>query len=110
MVSFRKTALLWAAVFIMGALLPLPLSAQPLGIMSQPQQQKSKVESLSAQNGRYVFGQISDSSKDKFMLDTWTGRLWRVAETGKIGVHLKTVPYLMEGGDTSPAPEPLKKD
>lgn len=33
---------------------------------------------LSAEGGRYVFGQISDARRDQFMLDTATGRLWRV--------------------------------
>jgi len=32
--------------------------------------------SLSAAGGRYVFGQISESRRDQYMLDTQTGRLW----------------------------------
>jgi hypothetical protein len=34
------------------------------------------VNVLSATGGRYVFGQISDSRRDQYMLDTQTGRLW----------------------------------
>lgn len=33
---------------------------------------------LSSENGRYAFGQISETRKDQFMLDTKTGRLWNV--------------------------------
>jgi len=35
---------------------------------------------LSSENGRYAFGQISDYQKDKFMLDTKTGRLWQLVK------------------------------
>jgi hypothetical protein len=31
---------------------------------------------LSATGGRYVFGQISESRRDQYLLDTQTGRLW----------------------------------
>ena len=40
-----------------------------------PPQQKL----LSSENGRYVFGQISEFRRDQYMLDTKTGRLWSVA-------------------------------
>lgn len=33
---------------------------------------------LSAAGGRYVFGQISPYSRDQYMLDTQTGRLWQI--------------------------------
>ena len=36
---------------------------------------------LSAEGGRYVFGQISDMRLDRFMLDTKTGRLWTIVVT-----------------------------
>lgn len=39
-----------------------------------PPQQKL----LSSENGRYVFGQISEFRRDQFMLDTKTGRLWSI--------------------------------
>ena len=60
---------------------------------------------LFSENGRYVFGQISDSSKDQFMLDTVTGRLWRIAETGEIGMFLRAIPYRDDEGETSYVPE-----
>jgi hypothetical protein len=79
--------------------------AQPLGLMSQQPQQKSQQKLLSSENGRFVFGQISNSSKDQFMLDTFTGRLWRIAESGAIGIFLRSVPYRNEDGKYTPLPE-----
>jgi hypothetical protein len=64
---------------------------------------KGKV--LSAAGGRYVFGQISDSGKDQFMLDTLTGRLWRIGESSDVGMHLRPIPYRREDGKYSPAPD-----
>ena len=39
--------------------------------------------SLSTDNGRFVFGQISEFRQDQFMLDTETGRLWEVINIKK---------------------------
>ena len=83
----------------------MDIYAQPLGIMSQQPKQKTQQKVLSSANGRFVFGQISDSSKDQFMLDTFTGRLWRIAESGAIGIFLRTVPYRTKEGEHSPLPE-----
>lgn len=33
---------------------------------------------LSSEGGRFVFGQVSDFRRDQFMLDTKTGKLWKV--------------------------------
>ena len=79
--------------------------AQPLGLMSQQPQQKSQQQVLSSSTGRFVFGQISNSSKDQFMLDTFTGRLWRIAESGAIGIFLRSVPYRNEEGKCTALPE-----
>jgi hypothetical protein len=81
------------------------INAQPLGFGSQQPQQQSEQKLLSSANGRFVFGQISNSSKDQFMLDTFTGRLWRIAESGAIGIFLRTVPYLTKAGEHTPLPE-----
>ncbi len=72
---------------------------------SSPQKENPRQKILFSENGRYVFGQISDSSKDQFMLDTVTGRLWRIAETGEIGEFLRAIPYRNEEGETSLVPE-----
>jgi hypothetical protein len=83
--------------------------AQPLGLMSQQPQQTSQQKVLSSANGRFVFGQISDSSKDQFMLDTLTGRLWRIAESGAIGIFLRSVSYRNEDGKCSALPESISE-
>lgn len=44
------------------------------GAEKTPQQPKA----LSASNGRYVFGQISEFRRDQYMLDTQTGRAWKI--------------------------------
>ena len=46
-------------------------------------------------------------AKDQFMLDTFTGRLWRIAESGDVGLYLRTVPYRSKGGKYVPLPEKL---
>ena len=78
--------------------------AQPFGMMSQQPQKEPQHRLLSSANGRFVFGQISDSNKDQFMLDTFTGRLWRIAESGAIGIFLRTVPYRTKDGECSALP------
>jgi hypothetical protein len=67
---------------------------------------KGKV--LSAAGGRFVFGQISDSGKDQFMLDTLTGRLWRVGESSDAGMHLRPILYRREDGKYSSLPDAVK--
>ncbi len=81
--------------------------SQPLGIMTSQQKGQGREGVLCAPNGRYVFGQISDSSKDRFMLDTLTGRLWRIAERGDIGLYLTPVPYRSRDGKISTLPDQL---
>ncbi len=87
---------------------PAVVCAQPFGIMSKKGAQESQQQILSSSSGRFVFGQISNSGKDKFMLDTATGRLWRIGESGAIGLFLKSVPYRDEGGTCSVLPDPAK--
>ena len=96
------TALTLASLLLFSA---IRVYAQPLGIGSSQVQQKSKQEILNTAGGRFVFGQISASSKDKFMLDTVTGRLWRIAETGEAGMFLRAVLYRTGDGKLSPIPE-----
>ncbi len=90
--------------------------AQPLGIGGSQAAEQPRYGVLSAPNGRFVFGQISASSKDLYMLDTATGRLWRMGESGKVGIFLKAVPYLDAEGectflpDRVPDPGPKKPE
>ncbi len=81
------------------------VQAQPLGLGQPAPEPEHGV--LAAPAGRYVFGQISDSSKDQFMLDTHTGRLWRMSESGTIGIYLKSVPFRSEAGEYAPLPEKI---
>ncbi|MBW1997561.1 MAG: hypothetical protein JRJ29_06295 [Deltaproteobacteria bacterium] len=79
------------------------------GLGQQVPQQQAVGGVLGCAGGRYVFGQISDSSKDQFMLDTLTGRLWGIAKSGEVGLFLRAIPYKTEKGDYSLVPEPLSR-
>lgn len=84
--------------------------AQPFGLGGQQAQIIPQHKLLSG-GGRFVFGQVSASSKDKFMLDTFTGRLWRISESGGIGLFLKAVPYRIGDRKYEPLPpEQPKKE
>ena len=85
----------------------MSVCAQPLGLGSPQPQQRLQPQVLSSANGRFVFGQISDSSKDQFMLDTVTGRLWRITKRTDIGLCLTSVPYRSAEGECSALPEEL---
>jgi hypothetical protein len=82
-----------------------PAGAQPFGISQQQGPPRPSAGTLCSPVGRFVFGQISDSAKDKFMLDTSTGRLWRISESGEIGIFLSPVPYRTEEEKYSPTPQ-----
>jgi hypothetical protein len=79
--------------------------AQAFGLGASQGPQRPQPNVLCSPGCRFVFGQVSDSSKDQFMLDTFTGRLWRVAETGEVGLFLSPVPYRIKEGTYSPLPE-----
>jgi len=102
---YQRIFLVGISLSLLVLLGSMNIYAQPLGLMSQKPQQKSQQKLLSSANGRFVFGQISNSSKDQFMLDTLTGRLWRIAESGAIGIFLRSVPYRNEDGKCSAIPE-----
>jgi len=51
------------------------LSIMASGAFSQSASPPGSV--LSAQGGRFVFGQVSEARRDQHLLDTQTGRLWR---------------------------------
>jgi hypothetical protein len=85
--------------------IPLHTSlAQPIGLKASPSVQKQKADILGTPGGRYLFGQLSDSSKDQFMLDSLTGRLWRISESGEVGPYLNPVPYRGKDGKYSNQP------
>lgn len=94
------------ALFLFLFFSPLSVDAQ-FGFTPQQVLQKSQQAVLSTAQGRFAFGQISDSSEDKFMLDTFTGRLWRLGKRTDIGLCLTPVPYRSEDGECSAMPEPI---
>ena len=108
MQSVRKT-LLAASAAILISTIPQPASGQGFGMLSQPVPEQKSYPALSTGGGRYVFGQISDSSRDQFMLNSLTGRLWRIGETGAVGLFLQPVPYRNEKGEYLMVPEELPK-
>lgn len=59
-------------------------------------------------SGRFVFGQVNELVADQYMLDTQTGRLWRLVDTADgTGSVLEPVPYaLPDGGSQAMPPEP----
>lgn len=86
---------------------PSSSGAQPFGFGSPQVSQKTQQTVLSSSQGRFAFGQVSDSSEDKFMLDTFTGRLWRLSKRTDIGICLTAVPYRSAEGECSPFPEKI---
>jgi hypothetical protein len=85
---------------------PLSVDAQ-FGFTPQKVPQKSQRAVLSSAQGRFAFGQISDSSEDKFMLDTFTGRLWQLSKRTDIGLCLTPIPYRSEDGQCSLLPDKI---
>lgn len=69
-----------------------------------------RTKTLSATNGRFVFGQISDFRSDQYMLDTQTGRLWQIVERtgekgGSSGPVLQIIPFVNTEGKLFLLPE-----
>jgi len=85
---------------------PLSTEAQ-FGFTPKQVQQKSHQGVLSTAQGRFAFGQVSESSEDKFMLDTFTGRLWRLNKRTDIGLCLTVIPYRSKDGKCSSLPEKI---
>ncbi|MDQ1335366.1 MAG: hypothetical protein QG552_2316 [Thermodesulfobacteriota bacterium] len=92
-------------VLLFGCMGAQSVYAQPLGIGASQGGEQPQYGVLSAPNGRFVFGLTSASSKDLYMLDTATGRLWRMGESGKVGMFLKAIPYLDAEGESTFLPE-----
>ncbi|MBX3726396.1 MAG: hypothetical protein KF823_10830 [Xanthomonadales bacterium] len=55
--------------------------------------------------GPFVFGQVNELVADQYMLDTRTGRLWRLVDTADgTGSVLEPVPYALPDGSSQPLP------
>jgi hypothetical protein len=85
---------------------PLSTEAQ-FGLTPKQVQKKSHQGVLSTAQGRFAFGQVSESSEDKFMLDTFTGRLWRLSKRTDVGLCLTVIPYHSKDGKCSSLPEKI---
>jgi hypothetical protein len=107
MVTLFRISVLKVSLFLIISFLPQNVIAQPFGMLSQQDRHESQKQVLSSSGGRFVFGQVSDSAKDQFMLDTYTGRLWKISERGDIGTFLKSIPYSNSDGKLSHVPEKL---
>jgi hypothetical protein len=59
---------------------------------------------LAAEGGRYVFGQVNHQRADQFMLDTKTGRIWRMIEANGALV-LESVAYKDAEGNRTDLPK-----
>jgi len=102
--QYNRIAVIVTVLFSLVMLSSKSVWAQPLRMLSQQPQQKPQYGCLSSAGGRFVFGQISDSSKDRFMLDTFSGRLWRISKSGKVGIFLESVQYRVGEGKYAPLP------
>ena len=107
MVRSIKMVIMAMPLFLLALVGSAGVYAQPFGLGSSKIQQQPEHKALSSDNGRFVFGQISGSSKDQFMLDTATGRLWRIGESGKLGTFLKCIPYRNAKGECTILPEEI---
>ena len=87
---------------------PVKANSQPFGILQQKGGTEAQKSILSTPGGRFIFGQVSASGKDQFMLDTVTGRLWKISERGDIGLFLTNIPYRTGDGKYAPTPDPLQ--
>ena len=66
-------------ILIAAGLILAPLGACPAFAQNEADVTGSV---LAAPSGRFVFGQMSGSGEDQYMLDTQTGRLWKLESPG----------------------------
>jgi len=56
-------------------------------------------KTLKYENGRFIFGQISEMRRDQYMLDTYSGRTWQIV-VDKDGLKsLSPIPYYLIKGN-----------
>lgn len=91
-----------ASVILLALLSSLAIAQEPVRM---PQQRTLSSLNATPIGGRFVFGQISDFRSDQYMLDTQTGRLWKVvvlkSEQGAEFESLRPVVY-QSGDDNRP--------
>jgi hypothetical protein len=64
---------------------------------------------LGSSTGRYVLGQINDNSKEQYILDTQTGRLWRLAATEDSIKVLREIPFVDINDQLAPSPNSVEE-
>lgn len=69
------------------------------------QSKENKNRSLSSENGRFVFGQISEYRRDQYLLDTQTGRIWQIIEDSSKVLSLQQILFKSIDGLKSLLPE-----
>lgn len=65
---------------------------------------------LGVQGGRFVFGQLNEYMRTSYMLDTQSGRLWKLSQKTDSTLILEPIPYadIVAGKVVElPAPKPL---
>ena len=106
--SLDRIFLLLFFLSLAGYGFPPNADSQPFGFLQQKGGTGSQKKVLSTPGGRFIFGQVSESGKDQFMLDTHMGRLWKISERGDIGLFLTSIPYRTAEGKYVPVPESLQ--
>jgi hypothetical protein len=87
----------------------LVVGVSPAARGDEPTKPRPAPRILSSENGRYVFGQVSEYRRDQYMLDTKTGRLWVMvlSKTDAAGESIQVLqPVLYQGIDGSSTLEP----
>ena len=69
---------------------------------------------LAAAGGRFVFGQVSDFQRDKYLLDTQTGRMWTIVcigpeSNGQCPRGLQPLLFVDLKGETTSVPPTLPR-
>lgn len=86
-----------------------PLLALFAGFALLAAAQDKPANVLGSSTGRYVFGQTSQLRADQFLLDTQTGRIWRMVADGS-GVILEPVYVLTLSGTRLPFPLTVEQE
>jgi len=60
-------------------------------------------------SGKFAFGQISDFRQDQYLLDSDSGRLWRIVKSDRIGTTLEEIPFLRGNDSYSYSPYSIEK-
>jgi hypothetical protein len=87
--------------------LTVVIAALSVGAEALAQASTNRPQALGG-GGRFVFGQINEFSADQYLLDTQTGRVWRLVDTadGTASVFEPIRFQLPDGSSQSMPPQP----